>query len=296
MEHSDGLALLDDLARHDDCLAGGDLGHTNRHEAHQANVGIFGLDVDGHAGGDGRQELLAVVRSERIRVPGSKRFLLGQELCLKARVDVLKVVGARNLDDFDDSSGDGRKPVVVRECGEIGLVDTSPDEGASELVAMQHVVQRVLLALEPELAVSAHVAPDRERRGLARVDDHRVVVGAVVWPRLVPTEAVERTRAKAHRVSHVREGPKEELVPVGEAIILLVRRVGEFERSKVGSTCLAPFFGLQKYTRPSSMVTSVSLPTKLNATATICFFAPSWSHPTELRGRPVSALAFGGST
>ena len=93
VEHSDGLTFLDVITRLDDCLAGGDLGHANRHEAHQANVWIGCVDVDGHAGGDGRKKLLAVVRPDRVRFPRSKICIVGHELCLKARVDVLEIVG-----------------------------------------------------------------------------------------------------------------------------------------------------------------------------------------------------------
>ena len=82
-----------------------------------------------------------------------------------------------------------------------------PDELVDGLVAGQHVLQGVGLALDPEPVLALHVGADAVGRGLARADDDLVVI------------------RRGHRPGARRQAPGEEVVPRGEAPVLVVRVV-----------------------------------------------------------------------
>src|SRR5659263_190805 len=77
-------------------------------------------------------------------------------------------VGAALHEGLLDRAGYGAVPAVVVEGAEECLVDRSADELVYRLVVREHVLERVRLALQPELVLLLSVEADPVRRGLAR--------------------------------------------------------------------------------------------------------------------------------
>jgi predicted peroxiredoxin len=97
-------------------------------------------------------------------------------------------------------------PAVVRECGEERLIDGAALELGCEVVKCEHVEDRVLLALEPELVPQTAAVRYVVALRLTCVGDDRVVVGR---------------GDGAHTVS---ESAREEVVP-GRVPVIRFRRV-----------------------------------------------------------------------
>src|ERR1019366_8294361 len=105
--------------------AGRDLRHPDRHEAHQTDSGVIGLDEEERPRGDLRDVALGVVGAGRILT-----------------LDVgFRVVGALLHEGLLDGARHGAVPAVVVEGAEEGLVHRSADELVHLLVVRQHVLQ-----------------------------------------------------------------------------------------------------------------------------------------------------------
>lgn len=66
VEHTDLVTLLDLVAGLHSDVAGGDLGHTDTDESHEADVWVVGLDEDDTAGGGGSQVALTAGRTRHV--------------------------------------------------------------------------------------------------------------------------------------------------------------------------------------------------------------------------------------
>ena len=90
-----------------------------------------------------------------------------------------------------DHAVDGRVPAVVVRAAQERLEHVAVHEAVDVLAAVQHVGQRVRLALEPELVRPLHAARDREHVAVVGRHDHRRIVRTRDRPRLRLDRAVE---------------------------------------------------------------------------------------------------------
>ena len=193
MEHPELIALSDHIVLHDGDIARGHLRHPDSDEAHQANGRVVGLDEDQGASGQRRDERLGPILRFGVWALGIGESHAGR----------LGVVHARNRNDLLDDAVDGTVPTMVVEHTEERLIDGPSDKVRCERVVVEHVVERVWLALQVEFVESLDVGGDFVHGGFAgRVDD-RVVIGV---------------KDRTHVVSEVS---REEVVPRREPVIWL---------------------------------------------------------------------------
>ncbi len=89
------------------------------------------------------------------------------------------IVGSRDDLCTGDGTVDGATPAVIVLWAEECLVDGTTDEGLSDIVAVEHVVDGVSLTLKPELVVIFDVGLDAIHGGLAGTVNESFVVGEV---------------------------------------------------------------------------------------------------------------------
>ena len=195
VEHANLFALFDMLPSVDGDITRADLDHPNSDERHQPDRGVVRLDEDDRAGGDGGDVSLARDGTCDFNVIA----MVGR--IVEALEERLGVVRAVVDERFDYRSRYGRVPAVVRECGEERLVYGTALELGCEVVKREHVEDRVLLALEPELVPQTAVIRYVVALRFACVGDDRVVIGR---------------GDGAHTVS---ESAREEVVPGRVAVV-----------------------------------------------------------------------------
>ena len=238
MEHAELVALGDMLPSADGDLTRADLDHADGDERHEPNGGVVRFDEDNRARGDGGVVPLARDGARDVDVVTVvRRIRIAQ--ALEERLGVVRAVADKRL---DDPARDGRVPAVVRERGEERLVHSATVEMGRERVEREHVEERVLLALEPELVPQLAAVRDVVALRLARVGDDRVVVGRGDGPHTVAERAREEGVPGRVPVVRFRRVAVEELLKgVRRRVLLAAGRVGRVVRDggQVGSAVWA---------------------------------------------------------
>ena len=228
VEHANLFALVDMLPSADGDITRADLDHADGDERHKPDGGVVRLDEEDRAGGDGGDVPLA-----RDGACGFNVIAMGGRVAeaLEERLGVVRAVVDERL---DYRPRDGRVPAVVRECGEERLVDGAALELGCEVVKREHVEDRVLLALEPELVPQTTVMRYVVALRFACVGDDRVVVGRGDGTHTVPERAREEVVPGRVAVVRFRRVTVEELLK-GVRVPGRVVRDGRY----VGSTMRA---------------------------------------------------------
>lgn len=174
VEHTDLITLVDMLAFLDAHMARRDLDHANTDEGHLADGRVVGFDYYDRAGGHGG----------KVGLSGDDTLAVDVGVVLgvgNASVQGLGEVGSVDDIGLDNLARDGSVPAVVAQSAEEGLVDGSADELVRDGITAEHILDGVRLLLDPEGVAGLDVALDGVRLGLARVDDHAVVVRTGDW-------------------------------------------------------------------------------------------------------------------
>ena len=194
MEHSELLALSDHVVLHDGDVARGHLRHPDSDEAHQANGRVVCLDEDQGPSGQRRDECLGPVLRFGVRTLGIGESHAGR----------LGVVHTGNRYDLLDDAIDGTVPTMVVERTEERLIDGPSDKVRREGVVVEHVVERVRLALHVEFVESLDVGGDFiNGRFAGRVDD-RVVIGDNDWTHTVSEASCKKVVPRREPVVWLR--------------------------------------------------------------------------------------------
>jgi len=154
------------LAFLDRGLAGRHLGHSNPHETHQTDLGVIRFDKDDRTGSDDRDVFLTRALSILVR-----RMFRG-----KVFKERFREVGAVDYVRLFDGAGYRSVPSMVRQGGEEGLVNGSPDKLLGQRVLREHIDDRIRLSLDPELVPGLDIMGDLVRLALATVGDDIIVL------------------------------------------------------------------------------------------------------------------------
>lgn len=160
MKHAKPIPFLHVLTFENCDIARRDFGHPHRHNAHETDIGVVGLDEDYRTGchlGD------VALRVDRSRVVEPYRWCL-------------RVIGTGVHVGFHHRASDGAVPAVIAKSAQESLIYCPANELRGESVASKHVRQRVRLSLDPETVKRGDIGSKSVGSRFAGVHDDPIIL------------------------------------------------------------------------------------------------------------------------